>query len=213
MAQESEVILLLEGGINLNKRISIISDFNTLALVLIPIGIAINYAGSLIVNSLQLPLFLDAIGTIMVGIIAGPWVGAATGLLHNLVFGLVFNPVMIPFAIVNLAFGLVAGFLARAGWFENPVKVIFAGLVIVAVAVLTSAPINVFLFGGIAHGSAGVFTGYLIAIGTGIWKAVFAVSFFRELADKVISAFVAYGIYKALPARYLSKFPGYIRPG
>jgi energy-coupling factor transport system substrate-specific component len=118
------------------------------------------------------------------------------------------NPVMIPYAIVNLALGLVAGFLARAGWFENPVKVFFAGLVIVIVAVLTSVPINVFLFGGVAHGTAGLLTGYLIAIGTGIWKAVFAVSFLRELADKLISVYIAFGIYKTLPPRYLSKFPG-----
>jgi hypothetical protein len=39
-------------------------------------------------------------------------------LIHNVVLGLIMNPMMIPYAIVNMAFGLVAGFLARAGWFE-----------------------------------------------------------------------------------------------
>lgn len=190
-----------------NKRVSMLADFNTLALLLIPVGIAINVVGGSIAKALQLPLFLDAIGTLMVGIIAGPWVGAATGLIHNVVLGLIMNPVMIPYAIVNMAFGLVAGFLAQAGWFEKPVRVFFAGLIIVAVAVIISAPINVFLFGGAAHGAAGLLTGYLIAIGTGIWRAVFTVEILRELADKLISVYAAFGIYKALPPSFLSKFP------
>ncbi len=190
------------------KHSSVVANFNTLALLLIPVGIGINVVGSSIVRALQLPLFLDSIGTLLVGVIAGPWVGAVTGLVHNLVLGIILNPMMIPYAVVNLSFGLVAGFLARAGWFENPVRVFFAGLVVVVVAVLTSAPINVFVFGGAAHGAAGLLTGYLIAIGTGIWKAVFAVSFFRELADKLLSVYIAFFIYKALPPRFLNKFPG-----
>lgn len=196
---------------NENKHPFIVRDFNTLALVLIPIGIAINYVGGLVVRALELPVFLDTIGTLIVGIIAGPWVGAATGLIHNLLFGLTVNPMSLPFAIVNMALGLAAGFMARAGWFEKPIKVFFAGLVIVAVSVLTSVPISVWLFGGAAHGPTGVITGYLIAVGAGIWKAVFAVSIFRELADKLISAYVAYGVYKTLPARFLARFPGYTR--
>ena len=196
---------------NEKKPVPILSDFNTLALVLIPIGIGINYVGGVLVKALQLPLFLDAIGTLIVGIIAGPWVGALTGLIHNILFGLTVDPVFIPYAIVNLAFGLAAGFMARAGWFEKPVKVFFAGLVIVAIAVGTSVPIDVLVFGGASQGVAGVFTGYLIAIGMGLWKAVFATSIFRELADKLLSAYIAYAIYKALPSRYLTKFPGYIR--
>ncbi len=194
------------------KRIFIVGDFNTLALLLIPAGIAINYVGGLIVKTLGLPIFLDTIGTLIAGVIAGPWVGAATGLAHNLLFGLTVNPMAMPFAIVNVAIGLAAGFLARLGWFDKPLRVFFTGLVIAAVSVLTSVPINVLLFGGAAHGATGVIAGYLIAIGAGLWKAVFAVSIFSELGDKLISVFVAYGVYKALPASYLVRFPGFARP-
>jgi energy-coupling factor transport system substrate-specific component len=193
------------------KAIPILSDFNTLALVLIPIGIAINYVGALIVNALQLPLFLDCIGTLTVAIIAGPWVGAVTGLMHNVVFALTVNPGDLPFGIVNLCFGLAAGFMARAGWFDRARTVFFAGLVIVAVALLTSVPIMVLMYGGATTGVAGVAMGYLIAIGTGIWQSVFAVSFFSEIADKLASAYVAFFIYRALPKGFLTRFPGYIR--
>jgi energy-coupling factor transport system substrate-specific component len=164
--------------------------------------------GGLLVKLLQLPLFLDAIGTLVVSIVAGPWVGAVTGALYNIIFGLTVDPVYIPYAICNIAFALVAGFMARAGWFEIWYKVLVVGICLVAAAVITSVPLDVLLFGGAAQGAAGVFQGYLIAIGVGIWKAVFATSILRELVDKTLSAYIAFFIYKALPARFLSKFPG-----
>jgi len=191
------------------KETPILRDFTTLALVLIPIGIGINYVGGLINKLLALPLFLDAIGTLVVGVIAGPWVGAVTGLIHNIVFGLTVDPVFLPYAIVNLAFGLAAGFMARAGWFKVWYKVFYAGLVIVAVAIITGVPIDVIFFGGVQQGAISALAwSYLMAIGVGVWKAVFAVSIFRELADKFISVFVTYFIIKALPPTFMRKFPG-----
>ena len=73
-----------EGG-SIFSRIA--SDFTTRAWVLIPIGVGINFVVGTLVNVLQLPLFLDTIGTILVALLAGPWVGAMTGLVTNLVLG------------------------------------------------------------------------------------------------------------------------------
>jgi energy-coupling factor transport system substrate-specific component len=191
------------------KPISILRDFTTLALVLMPIGIGINYVGGLINKMLALPLFLDSIGTIIVGIVAGPWVGAVTGLIHNIVFGLTVDPVFLPYAIINLSFGIAAGFMARAGWFSKWYKVFYAGLVIMAIGIVEGVPIDVFFFGGVQQGAASALAWtYLMAIGVGLWKSVFAVSLFRELGDKMISVFVAYFVIKALPPTFLRKFPG-----
>jgi hypothetical protein len=49
---------------------------------------------------------------------------------------------------------------------------------------------------------------YLMAIGVGLWKSVFAVSIFREFFDKMISVFVAFFVVKALPPNFLRRFPG-----
>ncbi len=154
----------------------------------------------------------NSIGTILTGIIAGPWVGAVVGLIQNILFGLTVDPIYLPYAIVNVAFGIAAGLIARAGWFEKWYKVIYAGLVIIAIGVLLSAPINVFFFGGVPEqAGAALAWGYLRAIGVGLWQSVFAVSIFRELGDKMITVFVAFFIYKSLPPRFLIKFPGYFK--
>src|SRR5512146_1909185 len=97
---------------------SIKKDFTTRTLVLIPVAIAINIAIGTLVVVLKLPVYLDSIGTVLVGAIAGPWAGALTGGLANLIWGL-FNPYAAPFFYVAAVIGLLAGFAGRQGAFEK----------------------------------------------------------------------------------------------
>ena len=97
-------------------------DFTTRTLVLIPIAIAINIAIGQIVYLLKLPIYLDSIGTVLVGAIAGPWAGALTGALSNLLWGVlpvVTNAYSVPFFYVALVIGLMAGYFGRLGVFEK----------------------------------------------------------------------------------------------
>ena len=51
-------------------------EFSTRTLVLMPVAIAINIAVGEIVTRLKLPIYLDSIGTVLVGALAGPWAAA-----------------------------------------------------------------------------------------------------------------------------------------
>jgi len=93
-------------------------EFGTRTLVLIPIAIALNIAIGELVVRLKLPIYLDSIGTVLVGAIAGPWAGALTGALANLIWGL-FNPYAAPFFYVAAVIGLLAGLAGKRGAFEN----------------------------------------------------------------------------------------------
>ena len=126
----------------------IASDFTTRAWVLIPVGVGINFVGGTLVSVLKLPIFLDTIGTILVALLAGPWVAALTGLITNLVL-VVSDPTLIAFAPVNVAIGLIAGFLALQGWFTTYPKIVGSGLIIMLTGVILSAPIVVLVFGGV----------------------------------------------------------------
>jgi hypothetical protein len=97
---------------------SIKKDFTTRTLVLIPVAIAINIAIGTLVVVLKLPVYLDSIGTVLVGAIAGPWAGALTGALANLIWGL-FTPNIAPFFYVAAVIGLMAGFFGRRGVFQR----------------------------------------------------------------------------------------------
>jgi len=97
---------------------SIKKEFSTRTLVLIPIAIAINIAIGELVVRLKLPVYLDSIGTVLVGAIAGPWAGALTGALANLIWGL-FNPFAAPFFYVAAVIGFLAGLAGKRGAFQN----------------------------------------------------------------------------------------------
>ena len=61
-------------------------EFTTLTLVLIPVAIALNAAIGQLVFALKVPLYVDSIGTVLVGVLVGSWAGALTGFLSNLVW-------------------------------------------------------------------------------------------------------------------------------
>lgn len=180
----------------------ITADFTTRAWVLIPIGISMNVVIGFIANALKLPIFLNVIGTILVGILAGPWVAAVNGLLAVPIEALVVSPAYLPFTPVDMAIGLTAGFLATHGWFRNYWKVAVSGLVITMVAVLIASPINVLVFGGVTGHGSGVIFAYFLATGSSLVESVLTTGFIVEPIDKVTSTFVAFLVASAVPMRY-----------
>lgn len=124
---------------------SLASQFDTRTIVLIPIAIAINIIlGQTVAAALKVPIYLDSIGTILVGVLAGPLAGAVTGGLTNLLWTYVlpppFNsPYAAPFFIVAVEIGLLAGIFGRLGFFRSrpntPPRQLAVGAAIVVIIV------------------------------------------------------------------------------
>jgi energy-coupling factor transport system substrate-specific component len=180
-------------------------QFTTSTYALIPIAIAINIVVGEIVGRLRLPVYLDSIGTVLVGVLVGPWAGAATGGLANIIWGL-FNPVPLPFAIVAIVIGLLAGIFARLGWFNRFYLVPVAGLITGVIAALLSAPLSAFIFGGVTGGGADALVAAFRAYGNSILEATARQGLIQDSLDKLITFSVAYVIIMALPARTRTRF-------
>ena len=100
-------------------------QFSTRVIALIPVAIAINIVlGATVQQALKLPIYLDSIGTILVGVLAGPAAGLVTGALANLIWGYLLpapigTTTIGPFAITAAVIGLLAGLWGYMGLFRS----------------------------------------------------------------------------------------------
>jgi len=181
--------------------------FSTMTLILIPIAIAVNFIGGQLASILKLPMYLDMIGTILVAALAGPVPAMVAGGVTNLILGLS-SPTWIPYAIVQIACGGVAGYAAMKGAFKSFKWTAVTALAIWASALLTAVPITTILFGGIAGGGGGsVITAFFLTTGQGLWQSVTTSALITETVDKFLTTFIVFFLIKSIPLSTLVKFP------
>jgi energy-coupling factor transport system substrate-specific component len=172
------------------------------------VAIAINIAvGHLIYTLGGIPLYLDSIGTILVGALAGPWAGALTGLLSDLIWGLSgLNVTYAPFAAVAAIIGMLAGLFGAAGWFRSWWKAIIAGLITGIVAAAASAPIATYVYGGVTGSGTDFVVAFFQGMGYDPLEANFMQGLVSDPFDKAASYLIVWLIVLALPRRFLARF-------
>jgi energy-coupling factor transport system substrate-specific component len=182
--------------------------FSTMTLTLMAVAIVINMVLGQIASILKLPIFLDSIGTVLVGILAGPWAGGLTGLITNLLWGLISDPVSAAFAPVAAMIGIAAGLCAKFGLFKTWWKAIISGVIISVALASIAVPIRLYMVGGLTGSGSDFITAYFLALGRDLFGAVIIQVITSNLVDKVVTALISWGIIKALPNRFVSRFPG-----
>ena len=163
--------------------------FSSQALVLIVISIAINMIGGQLASMVKLPIFLDSIGTLISAVLLGPVIGVLTGLLTNLLWGLLTDPIAAAFAPVAMVIGLVAGWLARAGWFRTLPKVVVSGVIITLAVTVVAVPLRTALFG------------------QNLVESVAITVIGANLVDKILTAVIVWLLLRQLPIRTTRHFP------
>lgn len=186
---------------------------NTLAIVLIPVCIAIDWAGHAIASTLKLPLFLDSIGTVLGALLAGPWVGGLAGFITNLISSGTIDPIAAPYSVISLLIGFAAGIAGYYSWQQRRLGWLGLYLLVFLVASVGSTPLNVALYqgqSGVPFGDA-IFTG-LSKAGWPTWLAAYVDEASVDLPDKLVTVLIALVIFAGLPTRFRSLFALYRRP-
>ena len=188
-------------------------EMNRLSWFLIPIGVAINFIGGTIILLLKLPIYLDSVGTIIVGALCGAWPGVIVGLVSNILTAIT-SPNNLFYAPLNMAFGVLAAYLSKKGVFKKFVPTLISSLGFAFIGGVIGALITSTLY-GFDFGS-----GTTAIVVLPLWKALgspdnqftkFLIQILGEfscdLLDKAITIIVCYFILKAFPTRFLSKLP------
>lgn len=181
-------------------------EFSLITIALIPVAIALNISVGQIVSLLKLPVYMDCIGTVLVGITCGPLAGALTGALSNTVWG-IFSPSALPFIPVAAWIGFAAGWCARYGLFSTWWKASIAGLIVAITTPFIATPIVVYVYGGVEGSGASLITAILVKSGVKISSAAFYKNLMVEPLDKIPTALMAFAVVRGMSQRYRAKFP------
>ncbi|NYG56624.1 hypothetical protein [Nocardioides perillae] len=179
-----------------------------LGLVVAAACVALNLAGRVVVDALDLPVHLDMVGTAVAAFSLGPWAGAGVGVATNALGTVSSGWVSLPFALVNVAGALVWGYgVRRWGLGRTLPRFLSLQVLVAVVCTLVAVPVLVALDGAVSRGG-----GDLLAQvgGVALDSLVLAVGLanvLTSLADKVISGFVALVVVSTLPRTLRAAVP------
>lgn len=172
-----------------------------------PMVVAINLVAGKLTVMLRLPIYLDSIGTVLMGALCGPIPAAVAGVASNCLMALTGDVIFLLFLPASAAVGILSGALSLQGFFSRPYLAILAGAMTGVVAAAVSAPISAYALGGVTGGGTDLLVAYFRSTGRTALEASFAQCLVSDPLDKMVSFLLVQTILAALPGRLRSGFP------
>ena len=160
------------------------------------IAIAINYIGANIALFLRLPIYLDMIGTLLVAVVFGPWLGAGAAIVSALISWMTTDIFAIYFAPVAVVAAFIAGFLVKET--SKSKDLIWKSLLVSLPGTVVSSSITVILFHGITSSGSGILAQILHSLGIDMTASLVLVQAITDYADRLISLALVLAIIKSL---------------
>ncbi len=170
--------------------------------------VALNLTMGQLTTALKLPLYLDAVGTVLVAVLCGPWSAILAGSLSNILASALGSPAMIFFIPVMVVIGSFTGFIAARGWFRSWPLVVLGGLLQGILAAAASAPIAAYLFGGVMLAGTDLLVLYFRSVGNTLLESVFFQGLSSDPVDKTVTYLIVFLLSRNLPVRLLQRFKG-----
>jgi len=194
--------------------------FTTPRLVAIALCAALNFAIGNIVYLVKLQIYLDSIGTILCALLIVPDRTAAivcafvAGLIGVILSGLLINPFLPWFIFSVLAIVLVSALLTgravetfRARPLPVPAfvaKVVICGIVTGVASAVVSAPVVVYLFGGVTGSGTSFVVAFFLKTGQQLLNSALLSGLTTEPVDKTLQVLLAALLYRATPREFIA---------
>jgi energy-coupling factor transport system substrate-specific component len=173
--------------------------------ILIILGIVINRCLADLAIALQLPLYLDSVGTIVVAVIGGFSPGAIVGFLTNFIGGFADSSTFY-YGTINVMIGVCAGIAAHRGYFEK----IYRLPKLLGMLMILSVPCSVlsyFLFDfKIAENVVTPIATALHDNGLPVLLSQILADFCTEIPDKSITILIAYVLIRLAPRWFVKAY-------
>ena len=160
--------------------------FTTAKIAMIAMAICINYIGGQLALALHLPIYLDSIGTILIGAMFGPAFGVLPPMISGILMAFTGDIYSLYFAPVGMILGLTAGFVLKR-IHSVGFMLLLSAFLITLPGTIVCAIINAILFGGVTSSGSSAIVAALSHTPLGLTGAIFVVQIFTDYLDRVIS--------------------------
>lgn len=198
---------------------------STYQICLIALAIVMNVVGGQLALTLRLPIYLDSIGTILIGAMLGPWCGLIPGLLGGLIMAFTGDIYSLYFAPVGMIVGFMSG-LAHTGFSglhrangstanrkrsrvlsfgrvngaKDVALMIGRAFMISLPGTVISALICTVLFGGVTSSGSAILVQFLAAkTPLGMATSIVIVQFLTDFCDRAVSLALVMALARVLP--------------
>lgn len=189
------------------KRKMVKEQISVFKICLLALAVCINLIGGQLALTFRLPVYLDSIGTMLVGALCGPIYGMLPNLLSGIIFGMTTDIYSLYFAPVGMIVGWMSGMVwkkkSSARWWPVP-----AALIITVPGTIVSSAICAKLFGGITSSGSTVLVQLLAKTPLGMTASVFAVQIMTDYLDRLISVILVIRLLNILPERMKKQTEG-----
>lgn len=190
-------------------------------IVLISLCAALNLALGGIVYLIKLPIYLDMVGTMLCALVLATYpkrafIAAAIAGVLSFVVGAVFNPFLPWFSLTVVTVAALTAFvtarsanaLGTAPVASGPFigRVVGYGVLTGIVAAVVSAPVAVYLFGGVTGSGTALLIAFFMKPGNQLLNAALLSGFTAEPIDKTLQLLLAVLLYRATPRSMVERF-------
>jgi energy-coupling factor transport system substrate-specific component len=189
-------------------------------LIAIALCAALNFSIGSIVYLIKLPIYLDSIGTILCALLLYPdrraaficaWISGALSLVLS---GLLINPFVPWFELTDVAIALFSAFVIATGaetFRARPLrplaftsKTLVFGISTGIIAALVSAPVVVYLFGGVTGSGSSFIVAFFLKTGQQLLSAAILSGLTAEPIDKTLQVLFAALLFRATPNDFIA---------
>jgi energy-coupling factor transport system substrate-specific component len=189
-------------------------------LMAIALCAALNFSIGSIVYLVKLPIYLDSIGTILCALLLAPdrragfvcaWISGALSLVLS---AILINPFVPWFELTDVAIALFSAFAIsqRADTFRArplpklafTLNVLLYGLATGIIAAIVSAPVVVYLFGGVTGSGSAFLVALFLKSGQQLMSAAILSGLSAEPIDKTLQVLFAALLYRATPGDFIA---------
>ena len=162
-------------------------------------GVLINIGGAQLAKALQLPLFLDCIGTIVIAAVGGYLPGVVVGFVSNML-NAVNDPANAYYTLLQVLIGGAAAFYAQHGYFRSLKKALLLTFPLAIVGGALGSILTYLIYGfGFGEGiSLGLAKTLYESGNLSLFFAQFISDMIIDLADKFVCLFISYFILKLI---------------